>query len=166
MLVNVTGYHIGDWLLLLNSMTDPRGKLQVCLNLQQLDAEPQESGRKQTAASISFSLLNPSASPSPPKGSVCQGVSKSNWFFCLSGLFCLVGSKLFPTPPCRISTCLEYIFTAISTALRQSFRLPSYSFSAARGSGVRERARLKFLRYTDRKSPVLQWAWLRISWRI
>lgn len=45
-LVIETGYPIGDWLLLLNSLPDPRGKLQVCLNLQQLSAVPLESGRK------------------------------------------------------------------------------------------------------------------------
>lgn len=45
-LVIETGYLIGDWLLLLNSLPEPRGKLQVCLNLQQLAAVPLESCRK------------------------------------------------------------------------------------------------------------------------
>lgn len=46
MLVIETGYPIRDYLLLLNSLPDPRGKLQVCLNLQQLAAVPLESCRK------------------------------------------------------------------------------------------------------------------------
>lgn len=40
MLVIETGYPIGDWLLLFNSLPDLRGKLQVCLKLQQLAAAP------------------------------------------------------------------------------------------------------------------------------
>jgi len=46
MLVVETGYPIGDWLLLLNSFPDRRGKFQVCLNLRQLVAVPLESCRK------------------------------------------------------------------------------------------------------------------------
>lgn len=103
MLVIETGYPVGDWLCTLIPYQTHETNCKSAWNCNSFLHCLWSHAENRHCSTYLISLIHPSVSHYPPKGSLCLKSQHSNWTFCLVA-----------RPPYRIYICSSHFFTCHS----------------------------------------------------